>query len=85
MIRAASTLLLSLALAGSVSAAPAIRHVAQGELAGSETDGVLAFRGIPYAAAPVGDLRWTVARTAPGWRASAGRTGRVVRETGGRV
>ncbi|WHM41019.1 carboxylesterase family protein [Streptomyces sp. BPTC-684] len=41
--------------------------VAQGRVRGSETDGVLAFRGIPYAAAPVGVHRFTAPAPAPAW------------------
>ena len=29
-----------------------------GKLAGSEEEGIAVFRGVPYAAPPVGDLRW---------------------------
>lgn len=36
----------------------AIAVTEQGPIRGTATDTMLAFRGIPYAAAPVGDLRW---------------------------
>ncbi|GAA0552934.1 para-nitrobenzyl esterase [Rhizomicrobium palustre] len=39
-----------------------------GTLAGSETDGVQRFFGIPYAAAPVGDLRWQAPQPVKPWQ-----------------
>ena len=48
-------------------AAPHVR-IAQGELAGEVSEmGPLAFMGIPYAAPPVGDLRWRPPQPAAGW------------------
>ncbi|HEX3473048.1 MAG TPA: carboxylesterase family protein, partial [Silvibacterium sp.] len=48
-------------------AAPHVR-IPQGELEGEvSTMGPLAFKGIPYAAPPVGDLRWREPKTAVSW------------------
>ncbi|MEV2278082.1 carboxylesterase family protein [Nocardiopsis sp. NPDC049922] len=38
-----------------------------GRLAGADESGVAVFRGVPYAAPPVGELRWRPARPHPGW------------------
>lgn len=38
-----------------------------GEVRGAEESGILVFRGIPYAAAPAGDLRFEPPRPAPRW------------------
>jgi para-nitrobenzyl esterase len=38
-----------------------------GELKGSEADGVAVFKGIPFAAPPVGDLRWRAPKSAAKW------------------
>jgi para-nitrobenzyl esterase len=60
-------LALSLISAGAAGAAPARVEIAQGVLVGDLTDGIASFRGIPFAAPPVGDLRWTPPQPAPNW------------------
>ena len=42
-------------------------HVAQGTLAGTQESGVAAFLGVPYAAPPVGDLRWKAPAPPAAW------------------
>lgn len=48
-------------------AAPSI-VLPQGTLRGRDDNGVLTFRGIPYAAAPVGERRWRPPFPAPQWK-----------------
>ena len=44
-----------------------IVRVRQGQLQGTVADGVMVFKAVPFAAAPVGDLRWRAPRPAPKW------------------
>lgn len=54
-----------------------IRHIDSGALKGARDDGVLSFKSIPYAAPPVGRLRWRMPRPPPPWEGvrDAGRFG----------
>ena len=49
------------------TAEPVVRSNS-GELRGAVENGVLVFRGVPYAAAPVGDLRFQPPQPAPAWQ-----------------
>lgn len=57
-----AALVLGVALIGSLSAQPAVAaptiKTTSGVLAGESRDGIVTFRGVPYAQPPVGDLRW---------------------------
>src|SRR5262249_3872763 len=50
-----------------LSAAPDSIKVDGGEISGTSADGVRAFKGIPFAAPPVGDLRWKAPQPVVPW------------------
>lgn len=68
---AAAWLAASLNIAGSAlghaQPSPVVKTIG-GDLQGSAEHGVFAFKGIPYAAPPVGALRWRDPRPAPAWQ-----------------
>jgi len=63
-------LIFLVAIAGTLSPARAIENrslVSGGLIAGSSENGVQAFKGIPFAAPPVGDLRWKPPQPVVSW------------------
>ena len=70
MIRALGLVLCGAMLAAglAVQAAPAPVQTASGQLRGVEAPGLTIYRGIPYAAAPVGDLRWRAPQPVAHWQ-----------------
>ncbi|THD77392.1 MAG: carboxylesterase family protein [Phenylobacterium sp.] len=66
----AGALALGLTVASSAAFAqntgPVVK-IHQGELAGATADGASSFLGIPYAAPPVGELRWRAPAAGPSW------------------
>lgn len=55
------------ACAQDAAADPLVVAVENGALRGNVEDGVLSFKGIPFAAPPVGDLRWRAPQPAADW------------------
>jgi len=62
----ALSILFMLLFAGPAMAAPMVT-TAQGALSGASDNGVDSFKNIPYAAPPVGPLRWQAPGAAPHW------------------
>jgi para-nitrobenzyl esterase len=67
MLRAAFALAISLLAAAPALADPPKVKLAGGTVVGTETPNALIYRDIPYAAAPVGALRWAPPAAAPAW------------------
>ncbi len=62
-----SALLGTLLTVPAMAAGPIV-HTHGGKLQGANSDGVESFKGIPFAAPPVGELRWRAPQPAPAWR-----------------
>jgi para-nitrobenzyl esterase len=62
-------MLAAIAALGSVAAMSQIRdvEVTGGRLAGADSNGVVAFKGVPFAAPPVGALRWKAPQPVQAW------------------
>ena len=67
MRRVALAAMFLFALALPAAAAPDVT-IAQGALAGGDDDGIAVFKDIPFAAPPVGKLRWRAPQPAPDWQ-----------------
>src|SRR4051812_31322957 len=68
MLRQLATALASAALLSFVvAAAPDIVTVDGGQISGVAQNGVRVFKGIPFAGAPVGDLRWKPPQPVAAW------------------
>src|SRR5262245_19864980 len=61
------TIALVLAISGSAPPTNDIVRVEGGLISGSVVDGVRSYKGIPYAAAPVGELRWKAPQAVAAW------------------
>ncbi|MDB5971063.1 MAG: carboxylesterase/lipase family protein [Hydrocarboniphaga sp.] len=66
--RVIAAALLSLIAASAQAQQPLVK-ISSGELLGQQRDGVRRFIGIPYAAQPIGALRWQPPQPAPPWTA----------------
>jgi para-nitrobenzyl esterase len=67
MRRFALALVLAWTIVPPAEAAPDVR-IAQGMVAGTTDSGISVFKGIPFAAPPVGELRWRPPQEAPSWQ-----------------
>ena len=67
ILSAALAALAALPAAASAAAFPTQVKIDTGALGGAAADGVLSFKGVPFAAPPVGALRWRAPQPAAAW------------------
>ena len=65
---AAAAFLLSANTATAHAQAVPLVTLEQGQIAGRVSDDIASFKGIPYAAPPIGDLRWRAPQAPPHWQ-----------------
>lgn len=63
----AASLLIAACAEQQAADAPGVARVEQGALQGVAANDVIAFKGVPFAAPPVGDLRWKPPQPAAAW------------------
>ncbi|MBL8265943.1 carboxylesterase/lipase family protein [Steroidobacter sp.] len=63
-----ATAIVSLTWSAQASTKPEQARIDSGELAGVVADDIVSFKGIPYAAPPVGKLRWRAPQPVAAWR-----------------
>lgn len=67
----ASALAIAVVIAGissaQAAAEPTLATISSGQLQGVEANGVISFKGIPYATPPLGDLRWRAPQPVEPW------------------
>ena len=66
-VLAGAALLGLAAMGGGAAAPPPVARVVSGELQGVVDDRVVSYTGIPFAAPPIGDLRWRPPQPVAPW------------------
>jgi para-nitrobenzyl esterase len=64
----AAILAVAVAFGAAAEPFPSQVHTQSGVLAGASQDGVLSFKGVPFAAPPTGELRWRPPQPAASWQ-----------------
>jgi para-nitrobenzyl esterase len=58
----------AMVLSGGLASASDVATVEAGKLRGVSKEGIVAFKGVPYAAPPIGNLRWRAPRPVERWK-----------------